>query len=148
GRLIIDLARVRQVQAASGDLSRAEVEAASPPPAHRQEFPRVDIPLPQPEAGIMSYRTRIAVLLVSALLIVLGSAAVGSRWWNTSVANPANANASANANVRAPSQSPEASPSPAAAGSPEPERQASKPSPRPRKKEKKSFLNKLKDIFR
>ena len=150
GRLIIDLARVRQVQAASGDLSRAEVEAASPPPAHRQEFPRVDIPLPQPEAGIMPYRTRIAVLLVSALIIVLASVAVGSRWWNNSVANPANANTSVNpnANVRAPSQSPEASPSPATAGSPEPERQASKPTPKPRKKEKKSFLNKLKDIFR
>jgi serine/threonine-protein kinase len=152
GRLVIDLARVRQVQAASGELSRNEVEAASPAAANRPEFPRVNIPLPKPEAGIIPYRTRIAVILVSGLILVLAFLAVTSRWWRPAASNPANANANgnANANANAAAKSQPQEPSPAASPSSSPLRHANSATPQLRKKESKgkSLLNKLKNIFR
>src|SRR2546428_2473552 len=56
GRLVIDLARLRQVQAASGELSVKEVAAATRSTDNHLEFARVDIPLDKRAAGIISYR--------------------------------------------------------------------------------------------
>ena len=147
GRLVIDLARLRQVQAASGELSVKEVAAATRSTDNHREFARVDIPLDKRAAGIISYRTRVAALLVTGLIVLLASLAVASRWWKP--ASPAVANANANASVGS-DPTPASSQSPVPAASPTPARRAANHPQKPQKKEPKakSLLNKLKSIFK
>ena len=147
GRLVIDLARLRQVQAASGELSVKEVAAATRSTDNHREFARVDIPLEKRDAGIFSYRTRVAALLVTGLIVLLASLAVASRWWRP--ASPGVADS--NANLAVGSQpTPASSPSAAPTASPTPAHRATNQPQKPQKKEPKakSLLNKLKSIFK
>jgi serine/threonine protein kinase len=154
GRLVIDLGRLRQVQAASGEfkLNGAFPNDSSPsssPVARKRDFARVDIPLDKGDAGIMSYRARIAAVLVIGLIIVLASVAVASRWWNSSSSNSA-ANQHPSAAAATPTPEPSPSPSPIATPTPITSRHERRPSPTPPKKESKakSIVNKIKSIFR
>ena len=147
GRLVIDLARLRQVQAASGELSVKDVVAATRSTDNHREFPRVDIPLAKQDAGIISYRTRVAALLVAGLIVLLASLALASRWWKSDSSNVA----SDNANVSVGSEpTPASSPSPAPSASPTPGRRPNNQPHKPQKKETKarSILNKIKSIFK
>ncbi len=57
GRLVIDLARLREVQAASSgeSLSVNQVAAAASSSGNRPEFPRVNVPLQIQDSGLMPY---------------------------------------------------------------------------------------------
>ncbi len=149
GRLVIDLATLRHVQAASsGDnLSAAAVKqhgaSTSPtgPDSKRPEFARVNVLLEKPAAA--SHLMRLAAVLV-VLIAIVGSAVLAARWWgrDASVDQSANANA-----VSVASSSPTPSPSPSPTPVPKPVKK-----PEPKKEEKPSRLkaiwNKAKGIFK
>jgi serine/threonine protein kinase len=130
GRLVIDKATLRQVQAASSS-------AAATRPS---KIARFNILLPEPARRWFSSGRRFVLLAMIVLVAVIAVAAVTSRWWSPSPAvsllSPAAAQAS-------PSPTPEASASP----SPSPE--GRKPERRPSSRRRsKSLLDKLKGIFK
>ncbi len=157
GHLVIDLATLRQVQAAStGDNPPAKllkeqtshVAAAGSP--GRQEFARIDVALKRgPGEGdsgrSASKRGPLVAAVAIVLIAIIGSGVLASRWWGGKA--PANSNQAANANVaNAASPSPEVSPSSSPSPSPKP---VKKPEPKRENKPSKikSIWNKAKGIF-
>ena len=157
GRLVIDLATLRQVQAANtsetgtlvtgaaGPALAANVNTAEPNPG-RPQFDRVSVPLENETAGRVSLKSRIAVAAMIALIAMLASLALTLRLGESGTVR--NANQAANANVAS-----TASPSPEASASPSPVPTPNKERKPERKKEEKpskvrSIVNKLKRIFK
>jgi serine/threonine protein kinase len=144
GRLVIDLATLRQVQAASTSDSferptLADTTDGARAKENRPEFARVNVSLEKQNSGGISPRARIAVAAMILVAVSVASVAVASRWWNPSA--PVAATQAANANTAG-----AASPSPTPSPSPSP---SSKPikQPGPKKQEKpsriKSIWNKI-----
>ncbi|MEK6336146.1 MAG: protein kinase [Acidobacteriota bacterium] len=152
GRLVIDLATLRQVQAAtSGDSLRLPTsvkEAAQTNPT-RPIFDRLNISILKQAPGDVSVRARVAVAVMIVLIVLVTGAAVVSRWWNSgATAGTSNA---ANANTAAAAASPSPSPSPAPSPSPSPVARPNK-TPDRKKPEKpsriKKLVNRVKGIFK
>jgi serine/threonine protein kinase len=144
GRLVIDLATLRQVQAASGNLpaeppqNRAR-NAAQPRDVEnaRQEFNRVRVPFEKPA----SKRARWLIPAIVLLIIVVGSGVIAARWWR----GDGSSNLSANSNL---SPTPTPTPTPSPSPSPKP---TAKPKPSPPQKKPgplKKVWNKVKGIFK
>ena len=149
GRLVIDLATLRQVQAASSGESlsvhsikeRAIAPAAGGNP-QRPEFARMNVPLEKSPVRDQN-RLRLAAAVMVVLIAILGSGVLAARWWRGD--GSATGGYAANANVASPS--PTASPSPSPSPSLKP---VKKPEPKKGKKPSKikSMWNKLKGIIR
>jgi serine/threonine-protein kinase len=148
GRLVIDLATLRQVQAATGASGATTSENPSnqtvrlDPATAKPEFHRMNVPFVAPK----SRRSQLAVAGIILLIAILGSVVLAARWWRGANPNPDAGNVAASAS---PTPSPDgtASPSP----SPTPKAQPSnRPSRRRQDKPStaKKILNKLKGIFR
>ena len=142
GRLVIDIDKLREVQAATqrreATADGAEAALASP---LRREISRLNI------AAVAAPRERkqayLAIAAIVLTIIILGSGVVAARWWRSGPAVPgAIATAS-------PSPTPAASPTPAQSPTPTPEpNPAHHPSKPPEKPSKlKRVLHKLKGIF-
>ena len=153
GRLVIDLATLRQVQAASmsdsvpaGLLKEERDGVAAGQSPQRPEFARMNVLLRKASSPQSVNRFRLAAIAMILLIAILGSGALAARWWRGNAL--VNGGPGTNANVPA-----TASPSPTVSPSPSPS-PALKPSrkPEPRKTEKpsklKSIWNKAKRIFR
>lgn len=151
GRLVIDLATLRQVQAASGGPTNvvpptplAAKSTAEPLVNTRPEFARVSVPLEKPK----SRRAHLALLAMFLLIVVVGSGVIAARWWrsqNTVGGAPANANV-----AESPTPSPVSSSSRLPSPSPSASAKPTKPSENPKPKKQsavKKVLNKLKGIF-
>ena len=154
GRLVIDLATLRQVQAASSgeNLSaaavreRAVLDDVTVSGRQRREFARVNVPLENASAGQDRSRYRLAAAVTVLLIAILGSGVLAGRWWSGNA--PVDGGGAANANAAsAASPSPAASASPSPTPSPKPIRR-----PEPKKEEKpsklKSLWNKTKRILK
>jgi serine/threonine protein kinase len=149
GRLVIDLATLRQVQAASG-ISTGEgtqsLSKAAPAVVEnvRPEFNRVRVPLEKPK----SRRYQLLVLAIFLLIVVVGSGLVVARWWrgaDPGVNGVTNSNAAASPS---PSPTPTARPIPKASATPI-LKPANSPSPTPKKPSGiKKVFNKLKGILK
>jgi serine/threonine protein kinase len=149
GRLVIDLATLRQVQAAAGQttadapgsLSTGATVPLSPENV-RPEFNRVSVPLEKPS----SKRAQLLVLAIFLLIVIAASGLVAARWWGGSGLVPSNVPASADA-AASPSPTPTATPTPKPTPATTP---APKPTKSPEKKQGpiKKVLNKLKGIFK
>jgi serine/threonine protein kinase len=146
GRLVIDLATLRQVQAATGNPTAEAPENPSKsatvplvPENVRPEFNRVSVPLEKPK----SKRAQLLVLAIFFLIMIVGSGLLVGRWWRSGASNLIGAG---NSNL-----APSPSPTPTATPSPTP---ASTPTPRPRKSPPKKegalkkVWNKVKGIFK
>ena len=158
GRLVIDLATLRQVQAASsgefpaGSLKKqAASQVAAAATNKRPEFARMNVALEKDpgrrEAGVSAFkRGPFAAAVVIVFIAIIGSGLFASRYWRGGTplsAGPANANV-ANAASPSPTATPLPSPSPSPLPQPtrKPERkQEEKPS------KLKSIWNKAKGIF-
>ena len=150
GRLVIDLATLRQVEAAAG-ISTGEgtqsLSKAAPAVVEnvRPEFNRVRVSLEKPG----SRRYQLLVLAIFLLIVVVGSGLVAARWWrgaNTDVNGPANSNAAASPSPTPTSTPTAATPSPGATPVLKPARS---PSPTPKKPSGiKKVFKKLKGIFK
>jgi len=148
GRLVIDLATLRQVQQvtnAGDSLSdgstrerKGDLVAAAQNPG-RPEFARMNVQLEKAVTPVSWNRFGLAAAVLVVLIAVLGSGVLAFRWWRGEVS--ANASQSANKAASTPSPSPAVSPSPPPppAPSPKPAKKAE-----PKKQEKPS---KLKTIF-
>jgi serine/threonine-protein kinase len=120
GRLVIDLATLRQVQAASsGEHDGGELANDT---AAKPGFGRMNVPVEKQGAAQVSHRGRVAVASLIALLAIVAALGIGYRWRHNSDA--VSASQTANANVAAP-VAVEASPAQSASPSPS-------PSPKPR----------------
>jgi serine/threonine protein kinase len=158
GRLVIDLATLRQVQVASSGefpppLSKQGESAVGAGVTNRRpEFPRVNVALErgpgEKDSGRSAFkRAPLAAALVIVFIAIIGSGLLAARWWRGGVS--AGGGQAANANVAdAASSSPTAalSPSPSPSTSPQPikntgRRQEGKP------RKKKSVWDKVKGIF-
>jgi serine/threonine-protein kinase len=136
GSLVIDLAKLRQVQAATQSREGNGAHAVEVSPI-RREISRLNI-------GVTEARKRkridLAVATLILAILILGSGVVVARWWRAGAAQ-------SNAVVSA-SPSPTPSPTPTATPTPTPE---PKPANHPRTREKRSKLkkawDKLKGIF-
>src|SRR5882724_983464 len=140
GRLVIDLATLRQVQAAtSGDSLQLPASVRAPdgprPAENRPLFSRLTVPLLKQAPGDVSPRARVAAAAMILLIALIGSGVIASRWWRGAAPESANVNANAAAE---PSPSPTTTPSP----SPSPKQAPIKTEP---KKEGKP--SKLKSIW-
>ena len=130
GRLVIDLATLRQVQAASsGEHDRAELAAA------KAKFGRMNVPMEKQAAAQGSHRGRLTVAIMIALIAIVAALGIGYGWRHNS--GPASSSQTANANAAlaaaaSPSQSTSPSPSPS-------------PKPRVVKNERKNENKKPKD---
>ena len=153
GRLVIDLATLRQVQAASMSdsvpallLKEQMGSAAANENRKRPEFPRVNVPLAKESSAGRGNRLPLAAAALIVLIAILGSAVLAARWWRGNVLT-GGAPAATNANVAAALPSPTVSPSATPTPTPKPARK-----PEPPKKEKpsklKSIWNKAKGIFK
>jgi serine/threonine-protein kinase len=154
GRLVIDLATLRQVQASVGSM------VAEPPPdlprnvsqpraneMARPAFNRVNVPFGKPR----SMRNQLLILAIVLVIVIVGSGVLTARWWRGSDRGLSGAGSLPNSNVSA-SPSPSATLSPTPAPSPSPSATSSlKPSPERRKPKEQSGIkkvwNKLKGIF-
>ena len=135
GRLVIDLATLRQVQASSEEKPASEVWEGK-----RPEFDRVNVSFEKPDKLRRRRRLVLAVMIVFIGFVAI--AAVASRWWSLS---PEAQIVSTAVTSASPSPSPE--PSPSASPSPSP---ATRPNQKPPKKKQSrfgSFVNKVKRIF-
>ena len=150
GRLVIDLATLRQVQAAVGNapfegsqnLSKSATVPLTPENV-RPEFDRVSVPLEKPRPK----RAQLLVLAIFLLIVLTGSGLLVARWWRGEGANSGGA---ANANVTA-SPSPTPTPTPLASVTPaaKPSKSPSPERPKPKSQSGiKKVLNKLKGIFK
>ena len=152
GRLVIDLATLRQVQAAStGDLAaKPTTEQAAVPSVvvganQRPEFARVNVALEKAPGRSISKRA-LAAAVVIVLMALVGSGILTWRWWRGNA--PANANQSAKTDV-ASAASPTATPTPSVSPSPSPEptkKTGRKKDVKPAKG--KSVWDRVKGIFR
>jgi cytoskeletal protein RodZ len=158
GRLVIDLATLRQVQAASmsdnlpaGLLKEQTEETVAAGSPRRPEFARVNVALEKESAPRGWKRLGLAAAAMIVLIAVFGAGLLTFRWWRGEAS--ANANHSANANaVSSASPSPEVSPTPSPSPSPSPSLSPTPiKKPEPKKQEKpsriKSIVNKVKGIF-
>jgi eukaryotic-like serine/threonine-protein kinase len=154
GRLVIDIATLRQVQAASsGDsfssrlLSGGTSGTAVAKDPRRPDFARLNVPLEKGQSPPGGNGFRLAIAGIIVLIAILGSGIIAARWWrgNTSVDGGPTSNASA---ASAASPSPVASPSPSRSPSPSP-KPIKKPEPKKAVKPStlKSIWNKAKGIF-
>ncbi len=151
GRLVIDLATLRQVQAAtSGDSLEMPAVAGGKEgvreKGNRPSFARLIVPLLKQTPSDVSPRARIAAAAMILLIAFVVSVAVASRWWNPAAS--VDANQSANANTAA---SPSPTPSPSPSPSPSPKQSPVKTAPKKEKKKESkigSFVNKVKKIFK
>src|SRR5712692_6839179 len=120
GRLVIDLATLRQVQAASsGESDDAALVTGA---AAKGKFGRMNVPLERQSAAQVSHRGRVVVATMIALVAIVAALGIGYRWRHNS--DPASGSQTANANVAAPVA---AVASPTQSASPSPS-----PSPKPR----------------
>jgi serine/threonine protein kinase len=135
GRLVIDLATLRQVQASSEEKPASEVWEGK-----RPEFDRVNVSFEKPDTA--QRRRRIALAAMIVFMGIVATAAVASRWWNVA---PETQMVSSAVPAPSPSPSPEASASP----SPSPTPAARRNQKRPPKKQSRfgSFMNKFRRIF-
>jgi eukaryotic-like serine/threonine-protein kinase len=154
GRLVIDLATLRQVQAATtaetdshfGALGNEvpkknqELEASAP----RREFDRVKVELPPKKSAGVSSKARLALAVMIALIAILAAVSLTSRWWQSTVSTTSNQPANANVSSAA-SPTPEADASASPSPSPLPKREAKKA---PKKEEKPGFMDKFKKKIR
>ena len=153
GRLVIDLATLRQVQVASsgefqGPLSKqGESAVAAAATNKRPEFPRMNVALErgrsEKDAGRSAIkRGPLAAALVIVFIAIIGSAVLAARWWGGFAPR---ADRAVNGNVAiAASPSPTATPSPSPSPSPQP---IKKPERKQEGKKKKSVWDKVKGIF-
>jgi len=151
GRLVIDLATLRQVQVASsgefpaGSLSKqGELAVAAAATNKRPEFARMNVALErgpgEKDAGRSAFkRGPLAAALVIVLIAIIGSGLLASRWWR---GVPANGDHAANANVSDASPSPTATPSPSPSPSPSPQ-----PIKRAERKQEEKKPSKIKSIW-
>ena len=151
GRLVIDLATLRQVQVASSgeSLSVAAIREHADKPLgsqqpKRPEFARMNVPLQKQIATQNKNRFLLAAAALVLGLAILGSGVLAVRWWRgTDSANGAGA---VNPNTAA-SPSPTASPSVSPSPSPSPRAASPKPTPTKKPGKIKSIWNKMKGIF-
>ncbi|HKP35552.1 MAG TPA: protein kinase [Pyrinomonadaceae bacterium] len=139
GRLVIDLATLREMQArTSGELGSVDAAKALAAGQH-PHFDRVNVSLQSPDKNLA--RRRYAVLAMIAVIAVVAIAAVASRWWSPTTEAPA-----ITATVVQPSPSPTPEPSASPSPSPSPKKAQRKPPP---KKQSKfgSLVNKVRRIF-
>jgi serine/threonine protein kinase len=120
GRLVIDLATLRQVQAASsGESDGGELANGA-----AAKFGRMKVPLEKQGAAQVSHRShrgRLAVAGMIALIAIVAALGIGYRWRRNSA--PVSASQTANANIAAPVAavaSPSQSTSPSPSPSPKP----------------------------
>jgi serine/threonine-protein kinase len=148
GRLVIDLARLRQVQAASMSDSLPAALLTDRTIASGQnlkpEFARLNVPLAK-RPTLSGNRFRLAAAAMILLIAILGSGLLAARWWRgNALLNEGPGAGNANVEISA-SPSPVVSPSPSP--TPKPIRK-----PEPKKTEKpsklKSIWNKAKGIFK
>jgi serine/threonine protein kinase len=147
GRLVIDLATLRQVRAASGDdlardharLSSTDGEVVDPP-----RFARMNVALEPPKKS--NNRLTGAVVALVLLIALLGSGVLALRWWQKEAGinpNREDPNAAASGS---PSPTPEVAPSPSP--SPRQNHPAKQPTPKPKKESRfGKIMNKLRKIF-
>jgi eukaryotic-like serine/threonine-protein kinase len=135
GRLVIDLATLRQVQAASsGEHDGAELATGA---TSKIRFGRMNVPMEKRGAAQVSRRGRVAVATMIALIAIVAALGIGYRWRHNSA--PVGASQTANANVAAPVAA-VASPSQSTTPSPSPS-----PKPRVVSNERKNENKKPKD---
>jgi serine/threonine-protein kinase len=151
GRLVIDLATLRQVQAASaGDSFTAEVRkeqtgASDPRNPKRPEFARMNVSLARAISPKGQNRFRLAAAILVVIAAILGSALLAARWWPGNGVGDGGHTASADS-AASPSPSVSPTPSPSPLPLPKPTR---KPEPRKEKPSKiKSIWNKMKGILK
>src|SRR5713226_3809741 len=142
GRLVIGLATLRQVQAASGGESDG-AELATGAPA-KPRFGRMSVPMEKQGAARVSHRGRVAVASLIALVAIVAALGIGYRWRHNSEA--VSAGQTANANVGGPAL---AGASPGQGASPSPSPSASTNQTRARNQSRKenkkeSFWGKVK----
>lgn len=153
GRLVIDLATLRQVQAASSGEAlsvaavreqAAKVRSSAKP--QRPDFGRMNVPL-EKLAGKSSSRYGLAAVAVLLAMAILVSALLAARRWGSG--DTANGVAQANTNSAA-SPSPTITPTPTPTPSPQYSPKAAVPKPTPKKKpgKLKSIWNKVKGIIK
>jgi serine/threonine protein kinase len=145
GRLVIDLATLRQVQAAttaSGSLEKPvgkEVPAAQK--SERRQFDRLDVPF----GGKKQRRSQMAIAAIIVVVAILGSAVLAVQWWRG--ANGVSGAAVNASPTQTPTPTPTATPTPTPTPTPRPT-----PKPQPTKTPKrgpvKKVFDKLKGIFR
>ena len=131
GRLVIDLATLRQVQAASsGDgFTREQIVPTAAEGPKRPDFGRMSVPLEKRTAAPVRSRYGLAAAVIVLIVAILGSGILAARWWRgNGAANEGNAGAVA---TPSPTASPSPSPSPSPLPSPKPSR---KVEPKPEKK--------------
>lgn len=151
GRLVIDLATLRQVQAASSgeNLSVAAIrehadKSLGGDKPKRPEFARMNVPLQKQIAARGDNRFRLTAAAIILVIAILGSGVLAARWWRGT--DSTNALSSANANTSA-SPSPTASPSPSPSLSPSP-KPVRKVEPKKKPGKLKSIWNKVKGIIK
>jgi eukaryotic-like serine/threonine-protein kinase len=147
GSLVIDLATLRQVQAATGASGATAEDAPNQtvrldPAAAKPDFHRVNVPVAAPKPR----RSQLVVAGIILLIAILGSVVLAARWWRGANTNPDAVNVAASASPT-PSPAETASPSPSPTPTAQP---TNRPSRRRQEKPStaKKILNKLKGIFR
>jgi serine/threonine-protein kinase len=145
GHLVIDLATLRQVQAAAGNPLPAATDQKLKPVANpgnssnRPEFDRVQVPL----SRLPSQRSQLVIAAMIFLVVVLGSAVIAARWWRGADSSVGIAANSETTPTPTPTVSPSPTPTPVERPNPPPRRRrAEKPSTA------KKVWNKFKGIFR
>jgi hypothetical protein len=132
--LVIDLATLRQVQAAS---SESDIAGLANDAAAKGKFGRLTVPMEKQGAPQAAHRGRLAAVTMIALIAIVAALGIGYRWRHSS--DPVSSSQTANANVAAPVAA-VASPSQSASPSPSPS-----PKPRITNNERKNENKKPKD---
>jgi hypothetical protein len=135
GRLVIDLATLRQVQASSEEKPAREVWGGK-----RPEFDRVNVSFEKPDQ--LQRRRRLALAVLILFIGFVAIAAVASRWWNLSPQTQIVSTV-----VPSPSPSPSPEPSPSASPSPSPATRRNQQPPQKKQSRFGSFVNKFRRIF-
>ncbi len=139
GRLVIDLATLRQVQAATANHTFEQVAPgkAAVDITKRPEFGRLNVPLVKEPSG----RARLAIAAAILIIALLGSGIIAARWWRgTDPGNSANLAAAAS-----PTPSPTVTPTPTPTPVPKKEQPSRRRAEQPSKLKK--VWNKVKGIF-
>jgi serine/threonine-protein kinase len=146
GRLIIDLATLRQVQAAAGNSDAATAgkpvsqNVRLPVAMGKPVFDRVEVPFAKPN------RSHLTLAAIIVMIAILGSVVLAARWWRSPGST---ANGESIAAGALPTPSPTGTPSPSPTPPPRTE-PANRPSHRRQEKPStaKKIINKIKGIFR